>query len=826
MLGIRSKRWLFYSSWVLLILFCSLLVQTPVATAATADDIQSSLEKLPGYYNQVAEYNDWETLGLRWAGVECGSKYTPEEPASASDYARTILGSIAAAKQDEAVVSSYVYNLVKMQQPDGSFETGGNITLNQTIWAVIALDFADINGFDVNYNRNDAVNYICSKQDSSGGFDESDWGVDIDSTAHALIALAEDKGTNATTTNNALAYLQGQQMDTGGFGGWGSESPDSTAAVIEALMALGIDPLADDWLKNGNNMVDALLAYQSDQGWFVNSWETSSWNDPTVPNRMSTRNALLALGDLVRGQSKYSSILPETGVPGGNAGNGGSTGQGDPGQQSSALVTVRGDTEKGTILEYTSYQWKGSCTALAALKGVLEQNGISHVISGEYVRSIAGLAEKKKGYPLSGWLFRINGVFSGVGAGSAIIRNGDQVEWLYTLDGGKDVGATVLIDKKPQEPKPEQINQVMNVISQYQQQLSGLKEKNMIVNKGERMLVAEVEQLCQELKNNKVDISQETGREGGILADSEVLLNIPENALTQSTQITIKESSEDKPTNFAVKIQSSIYEFGPDGVQFNQPVTIAIKFAFTDDINLEELAPAWYDQKTEQWLKIPAIIDLKNGLVIFQIDHFTTFALIESRDEVVEKQMDDEVKQLPQVSFPDLDVSFDWAREAIESLAAKGVIRGTGIGFEPARNISRAEMLALLLQAKGTNLERCELKYTDTKANDWYYDYVATANKQGWISGYPDSTFRPNASISRNEAVCLVNRIFPINKGIVFSGKSGFSDQENIPEWVQQAAGSLQKRGIISGYPDGSFSGESNLTRAEAAIIVYKAIRE
>ena len=367
-------------------------------------------------------------------------------------------------------------------------------------------------------------------------------------------------------------------------------------------------------------------------------------------------------------------------------------------------------------------------------------------------------------------------------------------------------------------PEPEQISQVVNIVSRYEQQLSKLEEKNLIINKDKRMSAAEVEKLRQELINNEVDISQEIGREGGILADSEVLLNIPENALTQSTPITIKESLEDKPTRSAVKIHSS-YEFGPEGIKFNQPVTIAIKFAFTDDINRENLTPAWYDQKTEQWVKIPAIIDLKNGLVIFQIDHFTLFALIESGDEVQVEQVA-ELKQ-PQVSFPDL-VGFDWAREAIESLAARGIIKGTGSGYEPARNISRAEMVVLLLKAKGTNLERDELKYTDTRVNDWYYDYVATADKWGWVSGYPDSTFRPHAPISRNEAACLVNGIFAVDTGEALSGRTGFSDHDSIPEWAQQAAGSLQQRGIISGYPDGSFRGKDKLTRAEAAVILHR----
>ena len=505
----------------------------------------------------------------------------------------------------------------------------------------------------------------------------------------------------------------------------------------------------------------------------------------------------------------------------GSGGNGGSGGGGSPvPQQSTAVVSIRGDSQTGIILDNASWNWSGSCTALDALKGVLNQRSISYSISGEYVRSIDGLAEKKEGYPLSGWLFRINGSFPGVGPGSAIIRNGDRVEWLYTLDGGKDVGATVLINNKPPELKPEQINQVINVVSEYKQELSKLKEKNLVINKGEQMSAAEVEQLRQELINNKVDISRETGREGGILADSEVFLDIPENALTQSTPITIKESSEDKPTNFAVKIKSAIYEFGPDRVKFNQPVTIAIKFAVTDDINLEELAPAWYDQKTGQWVKIPAIIDLRNGLVIFQIDHFTSFALIESGDKVNEEQVD-EFRQQP-VSFPDLDARFNWAREAIESLAAKGIIKGTGIGFEPSRNISRAEMVALLLKAKGTNLETGELKYTDIKANDCYYDFVATADKWGWVSGYPDSSFRPNTSVSRNEAVCLVNRIFPDNNKETVSDKTGFSDQDNIPAWAKEAVCNLQQRGIISGYLDGSFKGEGKLTRAEAAVMVYR----
>ena len=670
MLGIRSKKWVFYSGLALLMVFCSLLVYTSIATAATTDKINSSLDKLLGYYNRAAVCNDWEVLGLRWAGVDCSSKYTPEKVVSASDYARKIMGKIAG-RQNEVDINADINTLIGMQHSDGdtqgSFINGDNTSLNQTIWAVIALDFASTNGFTVNYQRNDAVNYICSQQDESGGFDESGWGVDVDSTAHALIALAVDynqDGKEDTTAviNKALDYLRQQQMDTGGFGSWGNENPDSIAVVIEALTALHIDPVADDWVINSNNMVNTLLTYQSDQGWFVYSKEPSDWNDPTRPNRMSTCHALLALGDLVRGQSKYSSILPEIKDPGGNTGSEGNHSNVDPGQQQSlALVTIRGDVERGTILEYASYHWTGSCTALETLKGVLDQNSISYVIVGEYVHSIAGLAEKKEGYPLSGWLFRINGVFPGVGAENAIILNGDRVEWLYTIDGGKDVGAVIPIDTKPGQPEQEEKNKVKDSTSK-------LEEESLTIN-----------------------------------------------------------------------------------------------------------------------------------------------------------QQLDEIKQ-QRISFPDLDAGCDWAREAIESLATKGIIKGTGHGYEPYQNISRSEMVTLLLKAKGISLETGELKYIDTKADDWYYEFVVTADKWGWVSGYPDSSFRPYAPISRNEAVCLINRVFPAENKEAFSSKIGFSDQDNIPAWAREAADNLQQRGIISGYPDGSFRGEGKLTRAEAAVIVYRLI--
>lgn len=59
-----------------------------------------------------------------------------------------------------------------------------------------------------------------------------------------------------------------------------------------------------------------------------------------------------------------------------------------------------------------------------------------------YVRGIANVYEFDKG-PESGWMFRVNGDFSSTGCGAYMVEAGDVIEWLYTEDMGKDIGAAV-----------------------------------------------------------------------------------------------------------------------------------------------------------------------------------------------------------------------------------------------------------------------------------------------------------------------------------------------------------------------------------------------
>ena len=106
------------------------------------------------------------------------------------------------------------------------------------------------------------------------------------------------------------------------------------------------------------------------------------------------------------------------------------------------------------------------------------------------------------------------------------------------------------------------------------------------------------------------------------------------------------------------------------------------------------------------------------------------------------------------------DVSDDaWYAKAVNTLASLGIVKGIGDGmFAPDRAISRAEFAAIASRfAKASNVG--SVNFADVFADDWFYDPVLTAVSYGWISGYEDGTFKPNANITRAEVTSITNRM-------------------------------------------------------------------
>jgi hypothetical protein len=124
-----------------------------------------------------------------------------------------------------------------------------------------------------------ATNYLKTLQLSSGGWEWVEGGFgngeDTNTTSlaiQALIAVGEANDSDAIL--NGLAWLKSTQNDDGGFpydpdSDWGTNSDtNSTAYVVQAILAAGQDPLSEYWSKNNITPIDYILSMQQDDGSF------------------------------------------------------------------------------------------------------------------------------------------------------------------------------------------------------------------------------------------------------------------------------------------------------------------------------------------------------------------------------------------------------------------------------------------------------------------------------------------------------------------------------------------------------------------------------
>lgn len=107
-------------------------------------------------------------------------------------------------------------------------------------------------------------------------------------------------------------------------------------------------------------------------------------------------------------------------------------------------ISIKGDSGHGTVLSAVEVELAEGDSVLDVLKKITKEKRIQLDYSGAggaaYIEGIDNLYEFDRG-PTSGWMFKVNGVFAKKSAGAVNVKNGDRIEWVYTTDLGKDVGA-------------------------------------------------------------------------------------------------------------------------------------------------------------------------------------------------------------------------------------------------------------------------------------------------------------------------------------------------------------------------------------------------
>lgn len=172
------------------------------------------------------------------------------------------------------------------------------------------------------------------------------------------------------------------------------------------------------------------------------------------------------------------------------------------------------------------------------------------------------------------------------------------------------------------------------------------------------------------------------------------------------------------------------------------------------------------------------------------------------------------------------DVSNHWAQTSIYKGVKYAIAQGfPDATFKPNQQISRIEFLAMLIRAIALpiNASSEELTFTDRdQIPQWARPYVQAAVQQGIIEGYVDGTFRPNQPLTRTEMVALVVRA----KGATPSETESFSftDGQEIPAWGLPYVKIASQHGWIEGTGAQRFAPMKNATRAESLHFILKSL--
>lgn len=187
------------------------------------------------------------------------------------------------------------------QRENGKFADEINGTgedlINAHIWGILTL-YAG--GASVPHQE-EALDWLKNQQNEDGGFSVSVASTfsDVDMTAMALMAFhALQVPRHDPAVQQAWQFIEDQQTDTGGFSNRGQETSETTATVIQAIIAYGSNPQADSWIKKDRSPTDGLLTFQQEDGGFAHLKRGRS-----TSNQMATIQALMALGDIESGSS-------------------------------------------------------------------------------------------------------------------------------------------------------------------------------------------------------------------------------------------------------------------------------------------------------------------------------------------------------------------------------------------------------------------------------------------------------------------------------------------------------------------------------------------
>ncbi|WP_281367737.1 S-layer homology domain-containing protein [Paenibacillus germinis] len=279
----------------------------------------------------------------------------------------------------------------------------------------------------------------------------------------------------------------------------------------------------------------------------------------------------------------------------------------------------------------------------------------------------------------------------------------------------------------------------------------------------------------------------------------------------------IRKDAEDKTQNSATYRPAVVYELkveriGTDGKEvistFEEKVVLTIAYE-TKGLNKEKLGMYYLNEEKGEWefLRDGRHDSLQNTFTM-DVLHFSQYAVIEfSKD------------------YADLSDTYAEAAHAIDVLSARHVVQGMGdIHYVPSKSMTRAEFTTMLAkvfrwkEAAHTNV------FTDVPKGGWYTGYVEAALKAGVVQGDGEK-FAPDEQITREQMLTMLMRAYAKVEALPEASSETFADDLQISDWAKSSIYQAKTLGFISGVGNNLVAPVQDTTRADMAVLMFNLLK-
>ena len=177
--------------------------------------------------------------------------------------------------------------------------------------------------------------------------------------------------------------------------------------------------------------------------------------------------------------------------------------------------------------------------------------------------------------------------------------------------------------------------------------------------------------------------------------------------------------------------------------------------------------------------------------------------------------------------FEDVKAS-DWYFDDVKYSVANGLFKGTSdTTFNPNAPLTRAMLVTVLYRAEGKPKVSGITSFSDLEKGQYYLDAVCWAQVNGIVNGVSETEFAPNNNITREQIAAIMHR-YAQYKGVAPTGawaiRLDYADLTDISDYAAEAVMYCKLNNIMTGRENNNFAPKDNVTRAEAAAILHRFI--